>query len=150
MYNLSYENIPQIEIKYKSGIIKVGQIKNSEQCYKVMKDMFNADTLEYCEESIVMYMNFANKVIAYDKLSRGGMTGTVIDQRIMFASALKIGATGLIMAHNHPSGTLSPSVQDIEITKEIVKGGDILKIKVLDHLIITADGYYSMADHGDM
>jgi DNA repair protein RadC len=68
----------------------------------------------------------------------------------MFASALKIGATGLIIAHNHPSGQLTPSAQDIEITKDIVKGGDILRIKVLDHLIITADGYYSMADNGDM
>lgn len=149
-YNISYNNIPLLEVKYKKGIIKVGKITNSEDCAKIMRDMFNADTIEYLEESIVIYMDFGNNVICYDKLSSGGISGTVIDRRVLFGRALKINATAMIIAHNHPSGNLTPSSEDIKLTKELVEIGKLHQIRVLDHLIITQEGYYSMADSGEI
>jgi len=81
-------------------------------------------------------------------MSKGGITGTLVDSRLIFKQALELSATGLILCHNHPSGTLKPSASDISLTNKIKKGGDVLDIKVLDHLIITEKEYYSFADEG--
>ena len=83
-------------------------------------------------------------------LSKGGMTGTVVDVRLLFAIALKATATAVIAAHNHPSGSLRPSEQDIKLTRKIKHGGQLLDIKIHDHLIVTEDGYFSFQDEGLM
>lgn len=100
------------------------------------------------EEFWIIYMNNSNKVIAKSQLSKGGITGTLVDVRIVFKSALEIGATALILCHNHPSGTLIPSDADKQITRKLKLAGDSLEIKVLDHLIITENSYFSFADEG--
>ena len=76
------------------------------------------------------------------------MTGTVADPKLIFVAALKSGATGVLLAHNHPSGNLTPSQADIDLTRKIKEGGKLLEIQLLDHLIITSEGYYSFADEG--
>ncbi|MFB3389255.1 DNA repair protein RadC [Flavobacterium sp. LAR06] len=100
------------------------------------------------EEFWVLFLNNSNKVLAKSQLSKGGISGTIVDVRIVFKLALENGATGLILCHNHPSGNLQPSDADRQITKKIKLAGDSLDVKVLDHLIITETKYYSFVDEG--
>ncbi len=98
------------------------------------------------EEFWILYLNNSNKIIKSAQLSKGGITGTVVDVRLAFKEALQLGAVGIILAHNHPSGTLKPSQADIQLTKKLKIAGESLDIKVLDHLIITEKAYFSFAD----
>ncbi len=98
------------------------------------------------EEFWILYLNNSNKIIKSGQLSKGGITGTVVDVRLAFKEALQLGAVGIILVHNHPSGTLKPSQADIQLTKKLKVAGDSLDIKVLDHLIITEKAYFSFAD----
>ena len=96
----------------------------------------------------MLYLNNSNKVIYKAQLSKGGITGTVVDIRIIFKMAFEQNATGLILSHNHPSGKLMESDADLKITKRIKEAGQTLEIQVLDHLIITENGYLSFQDEG--
>ncbi|MFC5196541.1 MULTISPECIES: RadC family protein [Bizionia] len=98
------------------------------------------------EEFWIIYLNNANKVIQKQQLSKGGITGTLVDVRLVLKNALEFGAVGIILAHNHPSGTLKPSEADKQITQKLKKAGESLDIKVLDHLIVTEKAYFSFAD----
>ena len=98
------------------------------------------------EEFWIVYVNNSNKVIQKNQLSKGGITGTLVDVRLALKTALEVGATGIILAHNHPSGTLKPSQADIQLTKKLKTAAESLDIKVLDHLIITEKAYFSFAD----
>jgi DNA repair protein RadC len=98
----------------------------------------------------VLFLNRANRVMGVYSLSHGGMTGTVADPKLVFIAALKAAACNIILAHNHPSGNLTPSSADISLTEKMVQAGKFLDINVLDHLIVTADGYLSFADDGMM
>ena len=98
------------------------------------------------EEFWIIYLNNSNKVIQKSQLSKGGITGTLVDVRLVFKTALQLGAVGLILTHNHPSGTLKPSQADKNITQKLKKAGESLDIKVLDHIIITEKTYFSFAD----
>jgi len=100
------------------------------------------------EEFWIIYVNNSNKVISKSQLSKGGITGTLVDVRLVFKMALELGATGLILCHNHPSGALIPSDADKQITRKLKSAGDSLEIKVLDHLIVTETSYYSFVDEG--
>lgn len=100
------------------------------------------------EEFWILYLNNSNKVIHKSQLSKGGITGTVVDIRLVFKVAIEQNATGIILAHNHPSGILYPSEADRQITKKLKIAGDNLDVKVLDHLIITENSFYSFADEG--
>ncbi len=98
------------------------------------------------EEFWVVYVNNANKVLQTIQLSKGGITGTLVDVRLAFKNSLEFGAVAIILVHNHPSGTLQPSQADKTLTKKMVRAGESLDIKVLDHLIITEKSYFSFAD----
>ncbi|MCB0456947.1 MAG: DNA repair protein RadC [Flavobacteriaceae bacterium] len=98
------------------------------------------------EEFWIVYLNNSNKVLQTMQLSKGGITGTVVDSRLAFKNALQLGAVAVILAHNHPSGTLKPSQADIQLTKKLKTAGESLDIKVLDHLIVTEKAYFSFAD----
>lgn len=102
------------------------------------------------EEFWVVYLNRGNKILAKKQLSSGGMSGTVVDPRMIFKSALDQKAQALILCHNHPSGTAKPSEADIRLTKNMVEAGKVLEISVLDHIIITQKAFYSFADEGMM
>lgn len=98
------------------------------------------------EEFWILYLNNSNKIIKSGRLSKGGITGTLVDVRLVYKEALQTGATAIILAHNHPSGTLKPSQPDIQLTKKLKAAGENLDIKVLDHLIVTEKAYFSFAD----
>lgn len=125
-------------------------LTNSEQTANILRDIFNKDTFNWTEEVAMLCMNRANAVVGFYKVSSGGMTAAVIDSRVVFTVALNCGATNIILAHNHPSGNKQPSSADREITKRIKEAGALLDIKVLDHIILTDDSYYSFNDEGEI
>jgi DNA repair protein RadC len=143
--------LPEITITIKKKkIAKAERIKisSSKDACDVFRTIFNADTFDWLEESIILCLNRANEVIGYYKVSSGGTAGTVIDPKVVFTIGLKSCAQGLIIAHNHPSGTLRPSDADKTITKRLVDAGKTLDMPILDHVILTEEGYYSFADNG--
>jgi len=123
----------------------VKKITSSKSVFEIMQPIIGE--LPH-EEFWVLFLNNSNKVISKVQLSKGGMTGTIVDTRMIFGFAFETKATGLILCHNHPSGNLQPSNADIEITKKIKIAGELLDVKVLDHLIITETNYYSFVDEG--
>jgi DNA repair protein RadC len=125
--------------------IELKQIGSSKSVFEIMQPIIGE--LQH-EEFWILYLNYSNKVIAKSQLSKGGITGTVVDIRIVFKIALEQNATSIILSHNHPSGKLQPSDADITITKKIKMAGQQLDIPVLDHLIITEKGFYSFNDNG--
>ena len=96
----------------------------------------------------VLFLNRANKVKNFQVISKGGLTGTVADPRIIFSRALAEGATSIILCHNHPSGNLQPSRADEELTAKIRQAAAFLDIRLLDHIIVSEEGYFSFADEG--
>ena len=100
------------------------------------------------EEAVVLFLNRGNRVLGGYKVSSGGITGTVVDIRIILAIALKCLASGMILAHTHPSGELNPSRSDKELTLKLKEAAKLMDISLLDHLVITSDTYYSFADEG--
>lgn len=121
------------------------RIRNSGDAYEQFLPVL-ADLRH--EEFWVIYLSNANRVIAREKLSQGGMTGTVTDIRILFRKALQYHATAVILGHNHPSGNLEPSAADRGMTQKMMDAGKIMDISVLDHLILTPNDYVSFADEG--
>ena len=102
------------------------------------------------EEMWVLLLSRNNQVIKLEKVSEGGFSGTVVDPKRIFHSALQHKASQLILAHNHPSGNLTPSAEDIRVTEKLIQAGRVLELQVLDHLIVTESSYYSFADEGKM
>lgn len=124
---------------------KATKITSSKNIYELMLPVF-ADL--HHEEFWVVILNKANTVTGRFMISKGGMSGTVADPKVIFKTALEQNAAYLILAHNHPSGNLNPSAEDISITKRLAEAGKLLDLPVLDHLIITNQGYFSLADEG--
>lgn len=100
------------------------------------------------EEFWLLLLNKANEVMARERLSTGGMSGTVVDIKMVFKCALDARASGIIAVHNHPSGNLQPSMADQELTRRLRRAGEMLDLPLLDHLIVSERGYYSFADEG--
>ena len=125
--------------------IELKKITSSKAVFDIMQPIIGE--LPH-EEFWVLYLNNSNKVIYKAQLSKGGITGTVVDIRIIFKMAFEQNATGLILSHNHPSGKLIASEADLKITKRIKEAGQTLEIQVLDHIIITENGYLSFQDEG--
>ena len=119
------------------------KIDSSRSVFELMQPIIGE---LFHEEFWVIYLNSSNKVLMKSFLSKGGITSTSVDLRLILKSALQIGAVGLVLAHNHPSGALRPSGADKNITKKIKQAAEILDIKVVDHLIITENSYFSFAD----
>lgn len=129
--------------KRSSGALEQGRISSSLSVFELMQPRLGE--LPH-EEFWIIYLNNANKVLRTVQLSKGGITGTVVDIRIALKIALQLGAVAVILVHNHPSGILKPSQPDIQLTKKLKTAGDHLDIKVLDHLIVTEKAYFSFAD----
>ena len=125
--------------------IELKKITSSKAVFDIMQPVIGE--LPH-EEFWVLYLNNSNKVIYKAQLSKGGITGTVVDIRLIFKMAFEQNATGLILSHNHPSGKLMASDADLKITKRIKEAGQTLEIQVLDHIIITENGYLSFQDEG--
>ena len=123
--------------------VRLDKITSSRSVFDLMQPIIGE--LPH-EEFWILYLNNSNKVIQKNQLSKGGITGTLVDVRLVLKSALEVGATALILCHNHPSGTLKPSQADKDVTHKLKTAAQSLDIKVLDHLIITENTYFSFAD----
>lgn len=141
------ENVlAEIQVSYNTNSRVKPKITSSHSAYEVIQSSWFSGTMELQEEFKVLLLNRANNVLGIYNLSKGGSAGTIVDVKLLFAVALKCNAAAIIIAHNHPSGNLKPSEQDIEITQKIKNASELLEIKLLDHLIITKNGYYSFAN----
>ena len=139
----------QISYKEKQATSKSSPIKSSEDMAKLLFGNWNKNTIELQESFKVILLNNSNKVKGIYELSTGGITGTMVDLRILFAVILKSLSVGIIISHNHPSNKLIPSEADKKLTQKIKKAASFFDIALLDHLIITPNGeYYSFADNG--
>jgi DNA repair protein RadC len=146
---LAYMNqVAEIGIYYKSSPDEKPKVKTSNDAFKLLLETWNENTIELQEEFKVILLNNSNEVLGIFPMSKGGITACVVDIRLIFACALKANATNIIVAHNHPSGKLIPSSNDIDITQKIKSAGKILDISLLDHIIITPKGYYSFTEEG--
>lgn len=135
--------------------LELGRRRRSEEALQLKKISSSLSVFELMqpvigelphEEFWIIYLNNSNKVIQKNQLSKGGITGTLVDVRLVMKMAIEVGAVGLILAHNHPSGSLKPSEADKQITQKLKQAADSLDIKVIDHLIITEKTYFSFAD----
>ncbi|HLY72277.1 MAG TPA: JAB domain-containing protein [Puia sp.] len=143
-------NLSEIEIRYNPKIpaLQKPRITNSNDAYHQFMQLLDTEKLNIQEEVAVLFLNRGNRVIGGYKLATGGITGAVVDIRIILGVALKCLATGLILCHTHPSRELNPSVADKELTERLKQAAKLMDITLLDHLIITADGYLSFEDEG--
>lgn len=142
--------VAEIQLSYRSNV-KASlrpKINRSSDACDILRQSWDESKIELVEQFKVILTNRANKVLGIFEVSTGGMTGTVADPKLIFVAALKCGAMGILLAHNHPSGNLTPSQADIDLTRKIKEGGKFLEIQLLDHLIITSEGYYSFSDEG--
>lgn len=142
--------IAEIKVSYSTSKRPKRSITGSDSAYKLLLSCWDKSIIEFQEEFKVLLLNRSNKVLGVYPLSKGGVSGTFVDPKLVFSVALKCNASALILAHNHPSGNLSPSENDKGLTKKLISAGKFLDIKVLDHLIMTTEGYYSFADEGIM
>lgn len=142
--------VAEIQLIYKSNVkpSERPKISTSKNARDVLMGTWDDTKLELVEQFKVMLTNRANKVMGIFEVSTGGVSGTVADPRLIFAAAIKGVASGIILCHNHPSGNLQPSQADIELTRRIKEAGRLLEIQLLDHIILTSEGYYSFADEG--
>ncbi|TXN34958.1 JAB domain-containing protein [Flagellimonas hymeniacidonis] len=145
------DKVNEIQISYKDriSISKSPSIKSSSDAAELLFEYWDKDTIALYENFKVVLLNNSNRVKGIYELSKGGITGTLVDIRILFATILKSLTVGIILSHNHPSGKLQASNADIQLTKKIQKAAQFFDIAVLDHVIITPNGnFYSFADNG--
>ena len=142
------KEVSEIKVSYSTTNTPKVKITSGDIAFELLLSLWDLDTIELQEEFKVLLLNRANEVLGIYPLSKGGITGTVVDSRLIFAVALKCNATGIILCHNHPSGTLKPSNTDITLTKSIKKCADFLDITLIDHLIITKNGFFSFLNEG--
>ena len=142
--------VGEVELSYKPKIKNLHKIISSEDAYKYLLPTYKEGTICYKEYFKVLFLNQANQVLGYTLISEGGITETSVDVRVILQAALLTNSVALVIAHNHPSGNLKPSQEDIKITKQVKDAAQLMRIRVLDHLILTDTGYYSFSDEGQL
>jgi DNA repair protein RadC len=147
---ISLFQVSEINISYKPKFkaCERPRVSCSRDLYSILYNNWDLNRIELQEQFKIVLLNRANKVLGISEVSTGGFAGTVADPKVIFSTALKACASSIILSHNHPSGNLKPSQADLALTRKIKEGGELLDISVLDHIIITAESYYSFADEG--
>jgi DNA repair protein RadC len=142
--------VAEVELIYKTTVkaSQRPQIRSSQDSFSLLKEIWDENKINMLEEFKVLLLNRGNKVIGVYKASSGGITATIADSRLILATAIKSLATSIILSHNHPSGNLKPSAADQDLTSKIKSACQYHDIKVLDHVIVSSEGYYSFADEG--
>lgn len=140
--------ISEISVSYSNNKSDKMKISSSKQSYDVLLACWSLSTIELQEEFKVLLLNRANQILGIYPLSRGGVSATVVDAKLVYSVALKCNASSIIIAHNHPSGNLNPSEVDKSLTQKLKSAGQFLDITLLDHLIVTKEGFYSFSDNG--
>ncbi|WP_452602074.1 JAB domain-containing protein [Pontimicrobium sp. MEBiC06410] len=141
-------NISQITLSYKNKVKAKDRpkISSSHDAHQLFRENWNDLTIQLYEEFKILLVDNSNRCLGIVQISQGGTTGTFVDPKLVFATALKSRARGIILGHNHPSSQLKSSLADRSLTEKLVIAGQYLDIAVLDHIILTEEGYYSFAD----
>ena len=142
--------VAEVELSYKNRVPykERKKVSTSEDAYNLLVNNHDDDSIDYTETFKVLYLNQAGQVLGCNTISKGGITATFVDVRNIMQGALLTNATAMVLGHNHPSGNTRPSKEDDRITNQIIKAGEILNIRVLDHIIFTREGFYSFNDEG--
>jgi|SRR6185312_3015249 len=142
--------VSEIELIYRPKVKASQRIKidSSQGAATLLQQLWDPNKIAFTEQFKVLLLNRSNKVLGMVEISSGGISGTIVDAKLIFVAALKAGACNIILSHNHPSGSLQPSTADKGITQKIKEGATCLDLKVLDHVIVTNEGYFSFADEG--
>lgn len=142
--------VSEIKVSYSNKNLLKIKVTSSKIIYDLVINQWNLGIIEYQEEVKIVLLNRSNIVLGIYEMSKGGITASVVDIRIILGVALKCGASSIIMVHNHPSGKLIASDADKTITRKLKQACELLDVDLLDHLIISKDGYYSFADNGQL
>ena len=143
--------IGEIELGYKKKIqIQFRSIKSSNDASKVIRQILPISQINYREHFYALYLNNKNEFIGYHLISIGGITATMVDIRILLQGALLCNSVAILIFHNHPSSNTNPSITDKTLTEKISKACETIDLKLLDHIIITENNYYSFADNGEL
>ena len=145
--------IAEVKVSYKNPV-KVKdriEVRTSRDAYNALREMYDADEIDYIESSYILLLNHSNHIIGKRLLSTGGRSSCIIDTAVVAQISLSKNAHAIILSHNHPSGNRNASDQDVQITRRVKDALNLFDIRVLDHIIVTSDnGYTSMADEGLM
>ena len=139
--------IQEITLKYRPRKVSEARIRCSTDAYNAVLPFYNKDTISLYESVLVFFVNSSFEMIGFIRHSQGGMTETTVDPRLIIGTALKCGATGIILTHNHPSGNIEPSHSDDKFTQKIMRGCKYMDIMLLDHLIVSEKRYFSYMEH---
>ena len=147
------EQVPlaEINLRYDKEVLPKDRLKilGTQQAAEVLRTFWNPHTIELQEEFKILYLNNGNQVLSLYPHSIGTITATIADIRLILSAALHCGAVAIILCHNHPSGALYPSQSDITLTKKLIEAAKTMDIHILDHIILTKEGHYSMAENED-
>ena len=143
------DEMPSVYCK-NAEVSESAKLTSSFTVYSLMKQYYGDDVISHHEEFWVLYLNVKNKVLKISKLAQGGISENFVDIRLIFQQALQANAVSVILVHNHPSNESYPSKNDMVMTKKIVEAGNLLDIKILDHLIVCDSNYYSFLDYGKL
>jgi DNA repair protein RadC len=145
-----WQTVPEVSLVYKPKIKAVDRpiVTCSEDIYQILKSNWDDSLIGLQEQAKLLLLNRKNRVLGIHSLGSGGISKLYIDPKLVFAAAIKSAASGIVLCHNHPSGDIKPGISDILLTEKIKKAATLLDIELLDHIIITADEYYSFADWG--
>lgn len=149
---MSLYTVTKLELVYHNKAKPKDRLKllSSTHAYETLMMEWDMNKIELLEQFKIILLDNRNYCLGLSDISTGGMTSCLVDPRLVFATALQSKATQIILAHNHPSGDMTPSKEDIAITRKLRDGGKLLDISVLDHLIVTPEHYYSFCDNGMM
>ncbi|UQB69784.1 JAB domain-containing protein [Epilithonimonas zeae] len=145
---MKFNIVNEIKLSYSRKGNCERLISSSRDAVKVFKEHFDSDEIDYRESFFALYLNQANKVLGIKKISECGISSTLVDVRIVMQAGLLCNASGIIVAHNHPSGNLKPSSSDVKMTDQIKEACKVMSMSLLDHVILTSDSHYSFADDG--
>jgi DNA repair protein RadC len=140
--------ISEISVSYLGSKEKKLKVTNSKDSFEILLDSWDKNIIELQEEFKVLLLNRGNQVLGVYSMSKGGISGTIVDAKLVFSVALKCNASSIIIAHNHPSGSLTPSEADKRLTQKLKKASQYLDIVLLDHIIVTKEDFYSFSDNG--
>ena len=143
-------SVSEIELSYipQRKLSDLPKVTTSDDVYQTFLESWDKTKIQFVEQFKVMLLNRAARVLGICTLSNGSGSSTVVDPKLVFALALKANSGRIILAHNHPAGNLTPSKYDFDITYKLKQGAGLLEIQIDDHMIISAEGYYSFAEQG--
>jgi DNA repair protein RadC len=144
--------VTEIELMYRNQVLPENRpiIYSSNTAYDILLNCWDMNKIELVEDFMILLLDRSNYCLGISRVARGTISACLVDPKIVFATALKAKASGIILAHNHPSGIETPSIQDKRLTKKLKDGGDLLDLNVYDHIIVTPHSYYSFVDNGEM